>query len=205
MSPGGVGGKRFGHGDRVTWSRSVAETSGAMHGIRGRRGTLRPDGLPLLWPERAGAADALARPLAQLRRPDTRGDAASDPADRVRPGHHAFRPGEQLRPAVRSRRAELRQDPQEGLRAVPRRAAHLDQGGLGHVAGSVRAGRRLAQVPARQPRSEPRPHGSRLRRHLLLASVRPGLASRGNDGRARDRPSIKARRCMPASRRIPRA
>ena len=47
-------------------------------------------------------------------------------------------------------------------------------------------------------------HGPRLRRHLLLASVRPGLAARGDDGRARDAPSIRARRCTRASRRTRR-
>ena len=31
----------------------------------------------------------------------------------------------------------------------------------------------LAQVPPRQPRPEPAPHGARLRRHLLLAPARP--------------------------------
>ena len=46
---------------------------------------------------------------------------------------------------------------------------------------------RLAQVPARQPRPEPAAHGPRLRRHLLLAPLRPGHAARGDDGRARHR------------------
>ena len=43
----------------------------------------------------------------------------------------------------------------DDLRALPRRADHLDEGGLRHVARPVRR-RRLAQVPARQPRPEPR-------------------------------------------------
>ena len=43
----------------------------------------------------------------------------------------------------------------------------------------------LAQVPAREPRPEPAPDGARLRRHLLLAPLRPGDAARGDDGRAR--------------------
>ena len=73
-----------------------------------------------------------------------------------------------------------------GLAAVPRRAGHLDQGRLRHVAGPVRR-LRLAQVPAREPRPEPRAHGPRLRRHLLLAPLRPRHAARGDDGRARHR------------------
>ena len=65
-------------------------------------------------------------------------------------GHHPLRPGQQLRPALRVGRGELRPDPGLGLPALPRRAADLDQGRLGHVAGPVRRVR-LAQVPARQP------------------------------------------------------
>ena len=67
---------------------------------------------------------------------------------------------------------------------VPRRARHLDEGRLRHVARPVRRPR-LAQVPAREPRPEPRPDGARLRRHLLLPPLRPGHAARGDDGRAR--------------------
>ena len=76
----------------------------------------------------------------------------------------------------------LRQRP----RAVPRRARHLDEGRLRHVARPVRRVG-LAQVPAREPRPEPRADGPRLRRHLLLAPLRPGDAARGDDGRARHR------------------
>ena len=52
------------------------------------------------------------------------------------------------------------------------------------MAGSIRRPR-LAQVPAREPRPEPRADGARLRRHLLLTPVRPGDPARGDDGRAR--------------------
>src|SRR5256886_10002007 len=45
----------------------------------------------------------------------------------------------------------------------------------------------ISQVPACEPRPEPRPHGARVRRHLLLAPLRPRDAARGDDGRARDR------------------
>ena len=68
--------------------------------------------------------------------------------------------------------------------AVPRRARHLDQGRLRHVAGPVRRVG-LAQVPARIARPVAAPDGPRLRRHLLLAPLRSGHAARGDDGRAR--------------------
>ena len=41
-------------------------------------------------------------------------------------------------PPVRLGRGQLRADPARGLRALPRRADHLHQGGLGHVARPVR-------------------------------------------------------------------
>ena len=68
----------------------------------------------------------------------------------------------------------------------PRRARHLDQGGLRHVAGAVRRVG-LAQIPAGQPRPEPAPDGPGLRGHLLLAPLRPGNAARRDDGCARHR------------------
>ena len=71
-----------------------------------------------------------------------------------------------------------------GLPALPRRARDLDEGRLRHVAGPVRRVG-LAQVPAREPRPEPCADGARLRRHLLLAPLRPRHAARGDDGRAR--------------------
>ena len=72
------------------------------------------------------------------------------------------------------------------LRQLSRRADHLDQGRLRHVAGTVRRPR-IAQVPPGQPRPEPRPDGSRLRRHLLFPPLRSGHASGRDDGRARRR------------------
>ena len=74
----------------------------------------------------------------------------------------------------------------QGPAAVPRRARHLDEGRLGHVAGAVR-GVRLAQVPARESRPVARAHAARLRRHLLLAPARSGDAVRGDHGRPRHR------------------
>ena len=87
-----------------------------------------------------------------------------------------------------------------GPAAVPRRARHLDEGRLRHVAGPVRRPG-LAQVPAREPRPEPRAHGARLRRHLLLAPLRPGDAARGDDGRARHGRSAGQGALRRASRR----
>ena len=69
-------------------------------------------------------------------------------------------------------------------------AAHRDELVISTKAGYLDVARPvrrvgLAQVPARQPGPEPEAHGSRLRRHLLLPSLRPGNAARGNHGRAR--------------------
>ena len=78
-----------------------------------------------------------------------------DPAPRVRPGHHALRPRQQLRAAVRQRREELRPH----LRARTS-AAYRDElvistkAGYDMWPGPVRRVG-LAQVPARQPRPEP--------------------------------------------------
>ena len=44
-------------------------------------------------------------------------------------------------------------------------------------------------------------HGPRLRRHLLLAPLRPRHAARGDDGRAGHRGPLRAGRCTPGSRR----
>ena len=97
-----------------------------------------------------------------------------------------LRPRQQLRPAARLGGDQLRPHPARGPRALPRRADHLHQGRLRHVARPVRRVG-LAQVPARQPRPEPAADGARLRRHLLLAPLRPRHAARGDDGRARHR------------------
>ena len=76
----------------------------------------------------------------------------------------------------------MRQD----LRPYRDELRRLDEGRLRHVAGPVRRVG-IAQVPAREPRPEPRAHGPRLRRHLLLAPLRSRDAARGDDGRARHR------------------
>ena len=122
----------------------------------------------------------------------------------VRPRHHALRPRQQLRPALRHRGDQCGTDPPGGLRRPPRRAGHLDQGRLGHVARPVRRSG-LAQVPAGQPRPEPVPARARLRRHLLSPSAGPRHAAGGVDGRAATRQSSRARRCTRASRPTRRA
>ena len=164
---------------------STAAAYSGQHVRPGRR-SLRADDLQPLRAQRPPASRGVARPLAELRaRPPARHDPR-DRATRVRPRDHALRPRQQLRAAVRLRGGELRPPAPRRLRAVPRRARRLDEGGLRHVARPVRR-MGLAQVPAREPRPEPRAAGPRVRRHLLLAPVRPGHAARGDDGRARQR------------------
>ena len=64
--------------------------------------------------------------------------AARAAAHGVRPRHHPFRPRQQLRPAARQRGGQLRPPAARGLRRPPRRADHLDQGRLRHVARPLR-------------------------------------------------------------------
>ena len=91
------------------------------------------------------------------------------------------------------------------LPALPRRAGHLEQGGLRHVARPLRPGRRLAQVPHRLVRPVPAADGPGLRRHLLQPPLRRDDAARG-DAWARSTPSsARARRSTSASRRTPAA
>ena len=122
-------------------------------------------------------------PVAQLRRRQADREPARHPAPRVRPRRDPLRPGQQLRAALRRRRAQLRHDLRAGLPALSRRARALVQGGLRHVAGPLRRVG-VAQVRARVPRPVPGPDGRRLRRHLLLPPVRPRDAARGDHGRA---------------------
>ena len=129
--------------------------------------------------------------------------ARDEPRDRppsVRSRRHALRPREQLRAALRLGRGDVRAASGVRSRAVPRRARDLDEGRLRHVARAVRRVG-LAEVPPREPRPEPPSHRARLRRHLLLAPVRPRDAARGDDGRARHAPSGRGRRSTRESRR----
>ena len=108
-----------------------------------------------------------------------------DRAARVRPRRHALRPRQQLRPAVRLGRGDLRP-----AAAATTCAPYRDElvistkAGYDMWPGPVRRVG-LAQVPAREPRPEPAADGARLRRHLLLAPVRSRDAARGDDGCAR--------------------
>ena len=145
---------------------------------------LRADALPPLRPQRTASARDLPRSVVELRaRPSARDEPRDRPA-RIRPRGHPLRPREQLRAAVRLGGGELRRARRAGPAPLPGRARHLDEGRLRHVARTVWRPR-LAQVPPREPRPEPRADEARLRRHLLLASLRPGDAARGDDGRAR--------------------
>ena len=87
------------------------------------------------------------RPVAQLRRRRALRPPARPRAPRLRPGRHAVRPGQQLRPALRLGRGELRAHLRQGPAALPRRAGHHHEGRLGHVVRPVRLPG-LAQVPA---------------------------------------------------------
>ena len=75
---------------------------------------------------------------------------------------------------------------------LPRRADHLDQGRLRHVARPLR---RVGQpqVPDRLLRPVAEADGARLCRHLLFAPLRPRHAARGNHGRARSPSCARAR------------
>ena len=159
---------------------------GCGHDLRRRRRPLRLDALPPLRPQRPASARDLARPVAQLRRRPHARRPAGDRAARVRPGDHALRPGQQLRSAAGLGGGELRSHPGHRPGAVSRRADHLLQGGLRHVARAVRR-MGLAQVRARLARPEPRADGARLRRHLLLPPLRSRHAARGDPGSARHR------------------
>ena len=155
--------------------------------------------VPPLRPERAPAPRRLARPLAELRpRPAARHEPR-DRAARLRPRHHALRPGEQLRPAVRLGRGELRPAAAAGPRARIATSWSSRQGRLRHVAGPVRRVG-LAQVPAREPRPEPR---SAWGSTTSTSSTRTASTRRRRSRRrwARSTPRCaRARRSTPASR-----
>ena len=99
-------------------------------------------------------------------------------------GRHPLRPRQQLRAAVRLGGGDVRARHAGRPAALSRRARDLDQSGLRHVARPVRR-MGLAEVPARFARPVARADGARVRRHLLLAPVRPGDAARGDARRPR--------------------
>ena len=142
--------------------------------------------------QRTEVARPVARVVAQLRpRPAVRHPAGDRPSC-VRPRHHPFRSGQQLRPAVWLGGGQLRSDAGDGPFAVPRRAGDLDQGWLRHVAGALRR-LGVAEVPAGVARPVARPDGPRLRRHLLFAPGGSGHAAGGDDGGARHGRAIRPR------------
>ncbi len=78
---------------------------------------------------------------------------------------------------------------QRRLRRPSRRADHLHQGRLRHVAGALwRVGQ--PQIPAGQPRPEPETDGSRLCRHLLFPPLRSRHAAGRNHDGARPRGAL---------------
>ena len=154
------------------------------------RALLEPGTLPALRPERRQAAASLARAVAQFRRRRQLREQPGAGPEGLRPGHHPLRPREQLRPASRVRRVDVRPDRPRGPGRAPRRAHRLDQGGLRHVGGALR-GLGLAQVPAREPRPEPEAPRARLRRHLLQPQARPRDARGGDHGGARARGPLR--------------
>ena len=151
-----------------------------LHGLHRRRRALRPHGVPPMRPQRPEAAPDVTRPVAELRRrPARRPDQChADPG--LRPRGHPLRPGQQLRPAYGSAETNFGQV-MAAPGPLPRRADHLHQGGLRHVARALRR-RGLAQVPAGQSGRQPRADGSRLRGHLLRAPVRPRDPAGGDHG-----------------------
>ncbi len=157
---------------------------GFLDGLRSSIRTLCRHAVPHLRQVGPETAGLVARPMAQLRRYHAALHAARDPAHRLRSRYHPFRSRQQLRAALRQRRDQLRPPAEGGFPPLSRRAADLDQGRLGHVAGPLRQRRRLAQVRAGEPRPEPRAHGPRLCRHLLFASLRRAYAAGGNRQRA---------------------
>src|SRR5476649_1148508 len=121
---------------------------GFRHGLRSSFRTLFADGLPHLWQERPEVAGVVAGSLAQLRRHHADLHAARYPAHRVRSRHYALRSREQLRAAVRQRGDEFRAAVQGRFPSVSRRITDFVEGGVGHVAGAVWAGRRIAEIRA---------------------------------------------------------
>ena len=143
------------------------------------------------------AAAAVAGLLAELRRRPPARDPARRHAARVRPRHHALRPRQQLRPAVRHRRAQLRPAAARGLprrtatswSSPPRPAGTCGRGPYGEW-----GSRKYLLSSLDQSLDAAR---ARLRRHLLLATA-PTRRPRSRRRWARSTP-----RCARAARRTP--
>ena len=141
----------------------------------------------------------LARASGTTSATTSRSRPARDAAPRLRPRHHPLRPRQQLRPAVRLGRDQLRPHHARGPRALPRRADHLDQGRLRHVARAVRRVG-LAQVPARVASTRAwRGWGSTTSTSSTRTASTPTRRSRRRWARSTPR-CARARRSTPASR-----
>ena len=179
-----LGGEHAGgrHDPDVSTRSSAAGHNGAHERLPAGRRPLRLDGLPLLRQERAASCPPLSLGLWQnfgtdrpeetqraiLRRAFDRGVTHFDLANNYGPPYG---------------RAEenFGQLPAHRLRRPARRAGDLDQGGLRHVAGALRAGRWVAEVRAVLARPVAGADGPGLRGHLLQPPLRPGDAGRGDD------------------------
>ena len=136
------------------------------------RSLRRRHGLPARRAQRRAATGPVAGHVAQFRQ---RADLFQRTADGplcLRPRNHPFRSCEQLRAGVRHGRGEFRTPDGAVVPPLPRRNVHRDQGGLRHVAGALRQ-LGIAQIPHGEPRPEPAPHETRLRRRLLFPPPRP--------------------------------
>ena len=144
--------------------------------------------LPPHRPQRARPAGRLARPLAQLRRrraarPPARDRCAAPSTS----GVTHFDLANNYGPPYGSAETQLRPHLRAGLQPLPRRADHLHQGRLRHVAGPLRQGGGSRKYLLASLDQSLAPDGPGLRRHLLQPPLRPRHAARGDDGRARHR------------------
>ena len=164
------------------------------HDLRRRRRPLRADAVPPHRAQRAEAAGDLARALAQLRRRPAARDEPRDRPARVRPRRSRTSTSRTTtgRPTARPRRRSAGCCATD-LAPVPRRARRLDEGRLRHVARPVRRVG-LAEVPAREPRPEPRAAwGSTTSTSSTRTGSTPRRRSRRRWARS-TRPSARARR-----------
>ena len=120
-------------------------------------------------------------------------------ATRVRPRHHALRPGQQLRTALRLGRDQLRPDPGEDF------ARHRDELVISTKAGWDMWPGPYGDLGSRKylldsPRPVAAAHGAGPRRHLLPPPLRPGHAARGDRWARWTPPCARARRATSASR-----
>ena len=128
------------------------------------------------------------------------GHPARHPAPRLRPRRHPLRPGQQLRAALRQRRGQLRHALRRRTSArtatswssPPRPAT---------TCGPARTGRAAARASTCSPASTSRCAGWAWTTSTSSTATGfdPDDPARGDDGRARHRRPLRARRCTPAS------